>query len=175
MGWENFAKHLVFDVGIGSRVGFWHGCWCGDLPLKEVFPVLFSCATNRNGTIDSCMVQMGAGRTWVWDVSFSRNFNDWEIMIVAEFFQFINSHILSREGMDVWRWKRTSTGIFDTRSFYCALSLSYQVKPFPWRGVWGVKAPWRVAFFVWTVVWGKILTMDNLRRRGYVLAGWCCM
>uniref|UniRef100_A0A2N9IY30 Peroxisome biogenesis protein 22 n=1 Tax=Fagus sylvatica TaxID=28930 RepID=A0A2N9IY30_FAGSY len=47
------------------------------------------------------------------------------------------------EGMDVWRWKRTSTGIFDTRSFYCALSLSYQVKPFPWRGVWGVKAPWR--------------------------------
>jgi hypothetical protein len=117
--------------------------------------VLFSCATNRNGTIDSCMVQMGAGRTRFWDVSFSRNFNDWEIMIVVEFFQFINSHILSREGMDVWRWKRTSTGIFDTRSFYCALSLTSQVEPFPWRGVWGVKALRRVAFFVWTVVWGQ--------------------
>ena len=117
--------------------------------------MLFSCATNRNGTSDSCMVQMGVGRTRFWDVSFSRNFNDWEILIVVEFFQFINSHIPSREGMDVWRWKRTSTGIFDTHSFYCALSLTSQVEPFPWRGVLGVKALRRVAFFVWTVVWGQ--------------------
>ena len=77
--------------------------------------------------------------------------------------------------MDVWWWRRTSSGIFDTRSFYCALSLTSQVEPSPWKGVWGVKAPRRVAFFVWTIVWGKILTMDNLRRCGYVLAGWCCM
>jgi hypothetical protein len=28
---------------------------------------------------------------------------------------------------------------------------------------------------VWTVVWGKFLKMDNLMRRGYALAGWCCM
>ena len=166
MGWENFAKHLVFDVDMGSRVRFWHNCWCGDLPLNEVFLVLFSCATNRNGTIDNCMVQMGARRTRVWDVSFTQNFNDWEIMFVAEFFQVINSHIPSREGMAVWRWKRTSTGIFDPHSFYRALSMTSQVEPFPWRGVWGVKVPRRVAFFVWTVVWGKILTMDNLGRPG---------
>jgi hypothetical protein len=144
MGWENFAKHLVFDVDMGSRVRFWHNCWCGDLPLNEVFLVLFSCATNRNGTIDNCMVQMGARRTRVWDVSFTQNFNDWEIMFVAEFFQVINSHIPSREGMAVWRWKRTSTGIFDTHSFYRALSMTSQVEPFPWRGVWGVKVPRRV-------------------------------
>lgn len=24
-------------------------------------------------------------------------------------------------------------------------------------------------------MWGKILTMDKLMRRGYALTGWCCM
>jgi hypothetical protein len=46
---------------------------------------------------------------------------------------------------------------------------------FPWKSIWGVKAPPRVAFFMWTVAWGWILTCDNLKKRGFVLAGWCCM
>jgi len=32
-----------------------------------------------------------------------------------------------------------------------------------------------VAFFVWTAALGKILTHDNLRRRGIVVVEWCVM
>ena len=46
---------------------------------------------------------------------------------------------------------------------------------FPWKGIWKVKALRRVAFFVWTAAWGRILTCDNLRWRGIVLVGWCCL
>ena len=46
---------------------------------------------------------------------------------------------------------------------------------FPWRGIWGVKAPQRVAFFVWCAAWGNILTCDNLMRQGYALVRWRCM
>ena len=28
---------------------------------------------------------------------------------------------------------------------------------------------------MWTVAWDRILTCDNLRKRGFVLAGWCCL
>ena len=38
-----------------------------------------------------------------------------------------------------------------------------------------MKSPRRVAFFMWTVTWGRILTCDNLKKRGLVLAGWYCM
>ena len=38
-----------------------------------------------------------------------------------------------------------------------------------------MKTPRRVAFFMWTVAWGRILTCDNLRKRGFVLVRWCCM
>jgi|UniRef100_A0A2N9FF34 hypothetical protein len=39
----------------------------------------------------------------------------------------------------------------------------------------GVKAPRRISFFLWTAARGKILTCDNLMKRGHVLAAWCCM
>ena len=32
-----------------------------------------------------------------------------------------------------------------------------------------------VCFFAWTVALGKVLTMDNLRKRGMVVMDWICM
>ena len=46
---------------------------------------------------------------------------------------------------------------------------------FPWKSIWGVKAPQRVSFFVWSVAWGRIVTCKNLTKLGYVLAGRCCL
>jgi len=39
----------------------------------------------------------------------------------------------------------------------------------------GVKSPMRVALFFWTALWGKILTIDNINKRGFSLVGWCCL
>ena len=46
---------------------------------------------------------------------------------------------------------------------------------FPWKGIWKVKAPWRLSFFVWTALWDKILTGDNLQGRGFDFVDWCIM
>ena len=86
----------------------------------------------------------------------------------------LDSHVPSREGTDAWWWRLTRSGVFDIRSLYTTLRGSHEVK-FPWKIIWGVKAPRRVAYFVWSAAWGKILTCDNLMRRGYALVGWCCM
>jgi hypothetical protein len=72
------------------------------------------------------------------------------------------------------RWKLRKNGTFDSRSLYFALRGANGVH-FPWKSIWGAKAPQRVSFFVWTATWGRILTCDNLMRRGYSLARWCCM
>jgi hypothetical protein len=60
------------------------------------------------------------------------------------------------------------------QTFYKAL-VCHEADTFPWKGIWCVKAPKRVAFFVWTAALGKILTHDNLRRRGIVVVEWCVM
>jgi hypothetical protein len=47
--------------------------------------------------------------------------------------------------------------------------------PFPWKSIWCTKAPQRVAFFVWLAALGKILTLDNLRRKNMFLINRCGM
>ena len=46
---------------------------------------------------------------------------------------------------------------------------------FPWKSIWCIKAPKRVSFLLWTTVWDRILTIDNLVKRGLSLINWCCL
>jgi len=52
-------------------------------------------------------------------------------------------------------------GLFEVKSYYEVLNRKDD-HSFPWKSIWCVKAPARVAFFVWTTTLGEILTHDNL-------------
>ena len=45
--------------------------------------------------------------------------------------------------------------------------------PFPFRFVWNPWVPSKVDFFAWEASWGRMLTLDNLKRRGRALANRC--
>ena len=70
--------------------------------------------------------------------------------------------------LDPFQWRK-----FEVRSYYHVLSIPTRYH-FPWKSIWRVKTPLRVSFFVWTAL-GKILTLDNLKKRNVVLVDWCCM
>lgn len=53
--------------------------------------------------------------------------------------------------------------------------LSALIVSFPWKSIWKIIAPFRVAFFTWTAAWERILTGENLRNRGLVLVDRCCL
>jgi hypothetical protein len=68
-GWVSFAKGLRFKVGAGLKVCFWYDIWCGDQPLKHVFPSLFSIARYKEA--------------WVKDNFIWRNGSvEWDVIIV---------------------------------------------------------------------------------------------
>ena len=90
------------------------------------------------------------------------------------FFHILGANTLSMDVGDRMRWKLKSNGNFDIRSYYNKLRDSPSVV-FPWKGIWRVKVPRRVSFFVWCVAWNKILTGDNLRLRGLDFVDWCIM
>ena len=48
------------------------------------------------------------------------------------------------------------------------------IYPFSWKSIWCVKSPKRVSF-LWTTARGKILTIDNLVKKGLPLVNWCCL
>ena len=68
----------------------------------------------------------------------------------------------------------TKNGNFNIRSFHHKLHGSSSIV-LPWKGIWKVKALRCVSFFVWIVVWDRILTSDNLQRRGFDFINWCTM
>jgi hypothetical protein len=60
------------------------------------------------------------------------------------------------------------------KSFYNIL-ISKDCSLFPWKSIWRTKALSRVAFFVWSTALGKILTLNNLRKKNMVLVNRCGM
>jgi hypothetical protein len=66
---------------------------------------------------------------------------------------------------------------FAVKSYYTILSSPNSEEPgsFPWKSIWKVKAPTHIAFFLWATTVGRILTVDNLKRRGFQLINRYCL
>ena len=46
---------------------------------------------------------------------------------------------------------------------------------FPYRLVWNQVVPPKIGVFAWEATWGKVLTLDQLKRRGMTLVNRCFM
>ena len=90
------------------------------------------------------------------------------------FLHFIQTRIPREGGCDRLCWDLNGSRKFDTQSFYHKIH-NVASSTFPWKGIWKVKVPKVVAFFMWTTVHGQILTLDNLMLRGRPLANRCCL
>ena len=77
-------------------------------------------------------------------------------------------------GEDCLCWRRKATKGFTVKDYYNCLCTSPSVF-FPWKIIWKAKVPSRIAFFSWTAALGKLLTIDNLRKRQLIIVDWCCL
>jgi hypothetical protein len=94
--------------------------------------------------------------------------------MVLSFFEPIYSTSVRHEEVDRLVWNPSKKGFFEVSSFYEVL-IRRNGPYFPWKSIWRVKAPTRVAFFVWSAALGKSFTHDNLRKRNVIIIEWCCM
>ena len=97
---DHFLRCSRFVVGYGSLIRFWHDNWCGDQPLKLMFPLLFEIVADNNASRESLLERQLEGWSRNWHVEFIRKFNDWEIDEVASFFHLLDSHTPLGEGND---------------------------------------------------------------------------
>ena len=163
--WES----IVFKVGKGTRILFWMDKWCGNEALSQIFPQLFTLASNRNAKVsevwDSSLGQGG------WNLRLARDFNDWELEQIGNMLNLLKDFRTSTEE-DAVRWKRESNGVFGAKGAYKIL-VGSSACVFPNRRIWMDKVPTKVSFFAWEASWGKILTLDKLQRRGWQLPNRC--
>jgi hypothetical protein len=84
-GWGKFSSHTRFKVGEGFNFRLWHDLWCGDLILKEAFPVLYGIAC-ANDAFVVAHLELSSGSN-KWNVSFARAAHDSEMAVFASFFR----------------------------------------------------------------------------------------
>ena len=73
--WDIFQSYIFFEVGKGNKVQFWHDKWCGDRPLKDMFPLLYECSRDRDASIDSLYARTNGREKREWHIRFERDFN----------------------------------------------------------------------------------------------------
>ncbi|XP_059629362.1 uncharacterized protein LOC132271881 [Cornus florida] len=98
---------------------------------------------------------------------------DWEMEEACVFLDMLYRQKDIGKRCDDILWVPLTHGRYGVRSMFFCLS-NFIGHDFPWKSIWCSKAPLRIAFFVWTATLGKILTLDNLRKRGNTIVNWCC-
>ena len=105
-------------MGNGQRVKFWKDK-CGDGPLCESFPSLFSMSMSKNAWVSEVWNPVGDGDDWT--PLFARAFHDWEIDLVERLLQKIHAFRVQREEEDIVIWTTSNDGAFSVKSLYSML------------------------------------------------------
>ncbi|KAG6698035.1 hypothetical protein I3843_08G001900 [Carya illinoinensis] len=171
-GWDGFRGHCRFVVGRGTQIRFWHDIWCGDVALKNDFPSIYRIASDQNSSVAENMCLTDG--SILWSVRFTRAAQDWEVGAIIDFYSALHDLKIRAGGEDRLLWTCTGNKKFLVRSYYKTLT-NHSPNAFPWKSIWRSKVPLKVAFFGWVASHGKILTIDQLRKRGLVIMDWCFM
>uniref|UniRef100_A0A2N9H476 Reverse transcriptase domain-containing protein n=1 Tax=Fagus sylvatica TaxID=28930 RepID=A0A2N9H476_FAGSY len=171
-GWSRFSQYVHYTVGSGESVRFWADRWSEEGLLQDVFPAIYQIALHKQATVSEYL-------SWhhedmVWAVTLQHPLQDWELGEYTDLMAFLYQLKIQRMVVDQMRWSCSTSGLFEVRSFYRLLT-SHNATNFPWRSIWQSRVPHKVAVFIWVVAQGKILTIDNLRRRRIWVLDWCFM
>uniref|UniRef100_A0A2N9IGI4 Reverse transcriptase zinc-binding domain-containing protein n=1 Tax=Fagus sylvatica TaxID=28930 RepID=A0A2N9IGI4_FAGSY len=74
---------------------------------------------DRDAFVASVLSRLNGGVEW--NVTFIRNFNDWEMDAVTAFLHLLYSHSPVSMNSDILWWRLKKNGLFDISSFYHAI------------------------------------------------------
>jgi len=128
-GWDAFAAHVRYEVGNGSLILFWHDVWCEDLPLKLIFPELFTIACGKGTWVEDNMQRQNGNI--LLNILFTQPVHDWEVEVVSRIFEMYSFKVRC-EGEDKICWIPARRKSFEVKSYYKVLSSPIQ-SSFPWK------------------------------------------
>ena len=170
--WLFFYQNAVFVLGDGRRINFWRDAWSGAETLCNRFPNLFNIATNGEAKVAEIWDSREGDRCW--SPTFIRPLNDWELEEMSSFLLILHGFKIRSTGVDKLSLKNVIDKGFSVKSMYKDVDGSPALD-FPHRLVWNSVAPPKIGVFAWEASWGKVLTMDQLKRRGMTFANRCFM
>ena len=140
--------------------------------LCNAFPTLFNLAAHKDARVAD--VWDFSREDGGWSPVFLRPLNDWEVAEVERFLLFLHNKKIRPLQEDRLLLKESLTNGFSVSLMYRKLRYSLPTD-FPWQSIWNPIVPPKLGFFAWEASWGKVLTLDQLKRRGISLVNRCCL
>ena len=140
--------------------------------MSSRFPSLFNLALNKEAKVADIWDRgEGAGS---WSPTFLRPLNDWEIEEMVRFLQTLQYQNFLPTGENELMLKDVKEKGFSVKIMYKGFDIS-PAFDFLSHLVWNPVVPQKIGVFAWEVAWGKVLTLDQLKRRGMTFANRCFM
>lgn len=96
------------------------------------------------------------------------------MITLVEFYKELEESKRIQEDANRLWWQKDSKGLFRVSSAYKLLNQdNKQMTNWPWKHIWEVKIPFKVACFTGLLAKEAVLTQDNLSRRGISLCSRC--
>ena len=112
------------------------------------------------------------GENGHWNPCFSRPLNDWEVDEVGDLFVKLQGKAVDMAEEDKMVWMNLHNLNFSMKLLYATLE-SRVIMSFTRQVIWNLWVPSKVNFFAWEAIWGKVLTLDQLQKRGWSLINRC--
>ena len=156
---EGIRPFFRWNLGNGNKVSFWDDTWVGDSSLKTQFWEVYEICQQQH-----CVVSQ------VWDgFNLKLTFNRCVEAVFMErwhdLIRVISNMTISNE-VDHPVWVLESSGIYSVQSFYNMINWGGVSTPM-WNFFWKIVVPHRYLVFLWLAFHNKILTRDNLLKRGW--------
>ena len=106
-----------------------------------------------------------------WNFSFGRHFDDWELEVQG-FLCTVSSKSINPNFNDRLLWKEAKNGSFFVKTCFDLLEGGRQ-QLVPFKMLWNPIVPTKVVSLLGKFAWDRILTLDQLKKRGFSLASRC--
>ncbi|KAJ4766125.1 RNA-directed DNA polymerase (reverse transcriptase)-related family protein [Rhynchospora pubera] len=167
-----FSSVIHFHLGNGKMVLFWHFDW-GHGILKHRFADLFSYTDGKGISVHYFFQNRNNLHALFKPTIHASSSAMSQLSAVQQLLQESSAAQNSQPDVAIWK-PELAKNSFSTKSLYTFL------KTFPkhkskWTGIWKLKIPPRMIFFLWRLLQNRLATMETLTRRGWNLPSICCL
>ncbi|CAI0554757.1 unnamed protein product [Linum tenue] len=174
---STFWKLTSIDHGNGFWTSFWFDTWVNGIRLADEFPRVCAAAEFPNSTIADYLSFSEGNVSWNIPLLHSlRGGAERERVRLFDLLNSIPSHN-SFAGPERPIWRPSPTASFSVHSAFehFAAARFKGVENFPSKTVWHCIIPSKICIFLWLVFHKRILTIDNLKRKGISLPNRCAL
>lgn len=159
--------HLKRKIGNGERTKFWHHDW-GYGCLSQKLPDLYALVLNQQEMVSQILHSQSIA------LHFQPLDSRASLDQFIQLFTIIGGQATLNQNQDEVEWDLTKSKEFTVNSAYKELKNESQMQTLIHR-VLKMKVPPRMKVFLWLAYYKKILTAENLQKRGWNLSSMCVM